>query len=484
MKKLLFIIILFQFISSAFSSIIINENCKIAKKKIFELNFKEAEYLISKEQHNNTYSSVLQNYIQFLKVLLNEKESDLSSYKNNVSDLINILEKEKDETPEYYSIISEIYFHSAIIKFKMGETVSGSFNFYKSYKTLLQGITKHQSNEDLLKLFAIFKIIFAAIPDEYLWLTDFIGIKGDINSGINFINLKHQKYLNENSAKSTEYQALRIIISDIFSKENNKNINITQLNIYNPLVRISYLVHLIHNGHSALALEILNRNNQKPDEYKIDYFNYLKGITKLYNIDKDANIYLEDFVTNFEGKNFIKSAYQKLSWYYLIFNNNEKFIKNSSMIKLKGITQFDADIQAINEINHYSHKNIDLLKARLLFDGGYYQKSDSILNCNLNNQNLSGFQDEILYRLARCAQKLDKTENAIGYFNKLLNQFETQSNYYCRVAYLNLGSIYEETGKMELAKDNYLLCLKSKNKQYKNSIEQKAKAGLNRIISN
>lgn len=453
----------------------------MALKKIYELKFDDAKALINQENNTNNLKNVLNNKILFLKVLLNEKESDYKEYKNNCSELINLLETESSDNPEYYSIISELNFHSAIIKFKMGETVSGSINFYKSYRILLQGITKYKDDENLLKLFSLYKIIFGSIPDEYLWIMDLIGIKGEINAGINYINFNYLKYINENSAKSIEYQILSIIISDIFAEENSNNINIKQLNIENPLIRISYLVSLAHHGQSKSASEILSKYKQSLDEYKIEYFDYLNGLTKLYNLDQDANTYLEKFVTKFEGKNFIKSAYQKLSWYYLIFFNQEEYSKNIELIKSKGTSKFDADLQTINEISHYNRENVDLLKARLLFDGGYYDKSDSILNIIKNNQNLIKYNDEILYRLARSAQKKGSKEIAIEYYNKLINQFNNQSNYYCAVAFMNLGSIYEESGNNKLAEDNYLLCLKSKNKQYKNSLEQKAKAGLNRI---
>ena len=480
MKSWVLISLLLLLTSNIFSSIIINDNCKNALKNIYELQFNCAEILINQENTDNRFRNYLNNNILFLKVLLNEKERDYTEYKSNFSESINLIEKENPETPEYYSVISEMYFHLAIIKFKMGETVSGSFNFYKSYRILLKGITKYKNDENLLKLFAFYKIIFGAIPDEYLWLTDFIGIKGDINTGVNFINLKYLKYINENSAKSIEYQVLRIIISDMFAEENTNNINIKQLNLENSLVRISYLVSLAHHGKSKLASEILCKYKQA-EEYKIDYFDYLIGLTKLYKLDTNANIYLENFVNTFEGKNFIKTAYQKLSWYYLIYFNQEKYSKNIELTKSLGTSQFDADLQAINEINHYNRENVDLLKARLFFDGGYYKKSDSILNNNLSKKQLANYQDEILYRLARSAQKTDNKEVAIKYYNQLINQFNTQTNYYCAVAFMNLGIIYEETSNYKLSEDNYLLCLKSKNKLYKNSIEHKAKAGLNRI---
>lgn len=482
-KRLIFIAFLLLIASNLFSAINVNENCKNALKLVYELKFFEAENLLLQEKTENKYPFYIINSIKFLKVLLNEQDIDYENYKKDFSNTIQLFESENFNSPECFSIISEMNFRMAIIKFKMGDKVSGAINFYKSYRVLIQGIAKYKNNENLLKLFAFFKILFGAVPDDYLWIADLIGIKGDINSGSNFINLKHKYYIKENSAKSIEYTVLKVITNDIFAEENSNNINIDDLNLENSLIRISYLVSLIHHGKSELASEIVNKYTQSNNDYYIIYFEYLKGLINLYRLDIDANIYLEKFVNTFEGKNFFKTAYQKLSWYYLIFYNKEKFEKNSAFIKEKGIAQFDADIQAISEINHYNFNNIDLLKARLLFDGGYYEKSEAILKNNLNNKNLLNVQDEIFYRLARIAQKNKKNNDAIEYYNQIIAKYNNQTNYFCAVAFMNLGALYEEDAKYKLAEENYLHCLKSKNKQYKNSIEHKAKAGLNRIKS-
>ena len=476
------IIILFLLTSNnIFSSIIVTENVKNALKKVYELKFNEANELINNEDFENKYSIFISNYIDFLKVILNEKEIDYKRYKKNFIENIDILENENNDSPEYFSTITEMYFQMSVSNFKMGETYKGALNFYKTYRLLLQGIVKYPKNENLLKIFAFFKILFGSVPDEYIWITDLIGIKGDINSGLDFINYKYFKYCNETSEKSIEYSILKIIANDIFSEEYSNNISLKTNNLENPLFRISYIIYVIHHGKSNIALEITQKFKQDSDEYKIDYFDYLQGIVLLYKLDSNANIYLENFAESFKGRNFLKSAYQKLSWYYLIFNNLKKYDEYLNLIKKSGFNQFDADKQAINEITHYNTENISLLKARLLFDGGYYKKSDSILESELNNTKLKNYHDEILYRLARNSQESDNKNVAVKFYNQLINDYNSETNYYCAVAFMNLGLIYEKSANYKLSKENYLLCLKSKNKQYRNSIQHKAKAGLNRI---
>ena len=46
---------------------------------------------------------------------------------------------------------------------------------------------------------------------------------------------------------------------------------------------------------------------------------------------------------------------------------------------------------------------------------------------------------------------------------------------------VNLGLIYEQKGNLALAKVYYQKCIDSKNTDYKNGLEQKARSGLERL---
>lgn len=52
------------------------------------------------------------------------------------------------------------------------------------------------------------------------------------------------------------------------------------------------------------------------------YLDFLYGKYKLCRLDKDADIHMLQFVHHFEGRHYIKEAYQKLYWYELIFKKD------------------------------------------------------------------------------------------------------------------------------------------------------------------
>ena len=94
----------------------------------------------------------------------------------------------------------------------------------------------------------------------------------------------------------------------------------------------------------------------------------------------------------------------------------------------------------------------DLLIARLLFDGGYYQKSlnilESINHLALNNYNLA----EYYYRTARLYQKLNYSKNDIlDAFYELLDLENSYNLYYFPMSNLLIDIEYEKEEKDEAA---------------------------------
>jgi tetratricopeptide (TPR) repeat protein len=57
---------------------------------------------------------------------------------------------------------------------------------------------------------------------------------------------------------------------------------------------------------------------------------------------------------------------------------------------------------------------------------------------------------------------------------------ENRPEYYAARAALQIGYIYEERGKKNIAITYFQRCLDMKEQDYKNSLDQKAKAGIER----
>ena len=78
-------------------------------------------------------------------------------------------------------------------------------------------------------------------------------------------------------------------------------------------------------------------------------------------------------LVQFKGKNYIKEAYQKMGWNALIAGDMSRYKFYMERVKLYGDDVIDDDKQVPLEAESGIPPNVTLLKARLLFDGGYYK---------------------------------------------------------------------------------------------------------------
>jgi tetratricopeptide (TPR) repeat protein len=209
----------------------------------------------------------------------------------------------------------------------------------------------------------------------------------------------------------------------------------------------------------------------------------MEGLSLLYKIDTSSVSKIRTYVNQFRGRHYIKEAYQKLAWAALVFNENITAYKYyMSQVELQGYALLDDDKQALKEAEKNKIPDPLLLNARLLFDGGYYQKALTVLTKNAyrymdnDESNL-----EFNYRLARVNQVLKNYPEAIKYFSHTIDKGKDTNSYYPCNAALQLGLIYEDQLMYDRAIDNYKRCLNMKPSEYKNSLHQKAKTGLNRI---
>jgi tetratricopeptide (TPR) repeat protein len=124
---------------------------------------------------------------------------------------------------------------------------------------------------------------------------------------------------------------------------------------------------------------------------------------------------------------------------------------------------------------------INLLKARLLFDGGYYTEAKNVL-IKIEKEELTFTQQvELTYRLARIYQETKLLKEAKLYFEQTMLTGKSLKKYFAGNSALKLGEIFENEKNYERAKEYYSICLKMKFEEYETSIHSKAKAGLERV---
>ena len=238
----------------------------------------------------------------------------------------------------------------------------------------------------------------------------------------------------------------------------------------------------IYGKHTTDALEILNKKPTDSSFIKFPLFDYLTGLAKLNSLDSDAASYFKMFLAENKGENHIKSSYQKIAWCYLLKNDTLNYFHFIEKALKKGDNLLDIDKQALFEAQSHQVPNINLLRARLLFDGGYFQKASDEMNLiSLNSFIKIEDQTEFLYRSGRIYDEWNKPDTALIFYSKAIEKGKDLPRFFAANAAFESGKIYEAKGDKEKAKYYYTLCMSFENHEYKNGIDQKAKAGLNRL---
>jgi tetratricopeptide (TPR) repeat protein len=88
---------------------------------------------------------------------------------------------------------------------------------------------------------------------------------------------------------------------------------------------------------------------------------------------------------------------------------------------------------------------------------------------------------EYLYRFGRIFHEWNKTDSALLYYEKAIAKGKALPRYFAANAALASAQIHEMKGDKDKAVAYYSLCLSFEEHEYKNGIDQKAKAALDRL---
>ncbi|RYF49212.1 MAG: tetratricopeptide repeat protein, partial [Cytophagaceae bacterium] len=123
-----------------------------------------------------------------------------------------------------------------------------------------------------------------------------------------------------------------------------------------------------------------------------------------------------------------------------------------------------------------------LMRARLASDGGF---TDSAL-AYLRPYNEAAFpltveKAEYTYRMGRIFQRRNDTDVAIPYLNRSLVLSEPDQLSFGATSALQLGYIYQQKNDRPRARSFFQKALNFKRHEYKNSIDNKARAALSQL---
>jgi tetratricopeptide (TPR) repeat protein len=492
MRTALCILLLNLFVQTAAKAeFTFNKECLEAQKNILSLKLDAGATMLEIEKKAHPANAIpyfLENYIDIYRIFISEDKSEFDRLYKNKETRLAFIRKSAKTSPWFLYSQAEINLQWAFAHVKFGQYLSASLEIKKAHALLEENLKKFPDFKATNKSLGLLRALVGNIPDSYKWIANLLAFRGNTQDGMRMMHefvateskLPEMKYFQKEAAFLTAYMEI------IINKEKNKSWDLICRytpdyagNLFSCFAR-AYVAKA--SGRNDIVIDLLQKRPQGRDYIPFYYLDFMIGECKLFRSDKDADIYLKRYVSLFTGQNYIKDGYQKLAWHYLVNNREDLYKLYMSMGVRYGKAETDEDKHALKDATSGEVPNVVLLRARLYFDGAYYQKAMSYLSgYTINSFTTEKDRLEYVYRMGRISHESGQYLKAIEWYGKTINLGSGLTYYFAANSSLQLGVIYEKLGQKDLAKTYFKKCFEFGKHEYKNSIEQKAKIGLKRL---
>ncbi|SMC74311.1 tetratricopeptide repeat protein [Pedobacter nyackensis] len=490
MNKLFFALFLLFLPGSLFAKFDFNANCLKAYGLIFELKLNAARQIIAAEKRSNPKNSIvplLENYADFFQLLCSDSKDEFERLKGHKNARLDQIEDDDAQSPYRLYAQAEINLQWALIRGRFGEQFNAAMEIKKANVYLQENTKKFPSFQLNAKGLGLINAVLGSLPDGLMKSTlSTFGIKGNVKTGLAMM----QRLATGLPASSFEpfYEEVvfyyAFVLTDVTHSENAYAETTKYVSrISDTSLLKSYLKAYVcaKRGHNEEAITTLGAKPTGPQYQSFPYLDYLMGIARLNKLDMSAAAHFNKFLQSNKGVSYIKDSYLHLAWIELISGDGKGYNQNIAKVKGVGYAIHERDKQALQEVAA-GVPNVGLLKARLLFDGGYYSKSMEIL-AGIKAEDLTAVKDktEYYYRLGRNSDELGKWDAALENYQKAVNYGKGLKAYFSAKSALSMGKIYMMKKSYPQARTCFNTAINMKGHQYENSIESEARDSLKRM---
>ncbi len=466
-----------------------NENCQTAYHTIIALKLEEGQALLSKEEKKHPENLIplyLENYIDFLRIYTSDSR-DLYNKLNGNRDLrLELLKQGDRNSPYFLFCAAEINMQWATMSIQFGDYLNALIGIRKAFKFLEENQLRYPEFKANKKSLGVLYALLGSVPDKYKWGVSLLGMEGNVDRGLTDLKELVEYGKKNNYIYMEETVTLYAFLLFHLQNDMEKPWIVLKENGFpkaDNLMTVFTTAHIgIYGKYNEEALRVLDNRPKGAEFATFPLLTYLTALGKLNKLSPDADSYFKKFLAEYKGENHIKSAYQKIAWGYLLRGDTENYRHFIRKAATKGSNVVEADKQAQKEAESGRIPEIHLLRARLLFDGGYYQNASNEMKTLAQTTFQSPEEEtEYLYRTGRIYHEWGKTDSALLYYSKAIEKGSALHRYFAANSALESGEIFEHRGDKEKALSFYHLCLTFDDHEYKNGIDQKAKAALNRL---
>ncbi len=475
-----------------------DENCRMAYVNFMSLHFAEGNnYILAEKKTNpqNLLAVYIADYADCIPLLMNCDETEYKLLAPHFDDRIKVLEKGDNTSPWYRFSIAGIYLHKAIINVRFGEQYHAALNFRRSFVLIEENQRIFPQFEYNRVFSGLEEAIVGSLPGSYKWLASIVGLRGNVKQGTGQLTTFINTHTNADPiyAETMLYYAFARFYLLAEQKETwaflNSTAFSTQSNLLNTFAKVNIALDY---RKSDAAIETLRAAASLPEYNKYPIFDYQFGCALLTRLDTMCTNFFYSYQQKTKSDLYIKDVWQKMAFAWYANGNTNKASYCMEQVSTKGTARLDADKQALRFAKNKTWPPKNVLQARLLIDGGYNDKAIAILkNIAVSDIKLPADKAEYFFRLGRAYQAQYDDNGGKENFVSALNNYtdaihagKDRPEQYAARAALQAGKMFEQIGMNKEALAKYNECLDMPAHDFQNSIDQQAKAGINRLEEN
>ena len=435
---------------------------------------------------DNNATLYLDGFCNFIETTFAEDPEKDAIFLENHSKLIDALEDAPDHPFRRFAI-GELLIQKGMIELRLGNFVPGMFHVRRAWHTLNKNLAEHPSFALSKKSYYTIQALLSNIPDRYRGIVELLGYDTDQYKALDELN-KLQLALKDDSTYSFLRKEVNLYRAILMHKLTESYEEAYQIILENTKDYPSNPVDCFVRGKMAIdskkiseAINVLEHFAGK--DCPFPYINYDLGNAYLYSLNKNCLKYFAHFIRQNPGNGLKKDTYLRLAWWYFLQEDKDKMDQWLGFVYSTPSSSREKDKVAVEEANRLHKTHPTLLKARLTFDGGFYDYSLQLLN--KDSVSLTKYPRERIryhYQKARIFQDKNSFQRALKNFRIVTDFAHDKETYFVPVAWFQMGMIYEfQFSQKEKAMECYRQCLSFKGYPYETTYSYKSKVALKRL---
>jgi hypothetical protein len=467
---------------------VLSPNLLEAQKHIAALRLDKGKALVEAEKQANKMNMAVHlfdNYIDFYRIICLQKKEDFDALEKVKAKRLEDFKKIDASNPYKLFAQAELHLQNAFVKAMFEEYLGAAWDFKSCYSLLEQNQKAFPHFITNKKDLGVLKAILGTIPDSYHWIVSIAGMNADLSEGLALMKEYIEKADDKEilmERKNAQYFYALFNLNFLKNKTEawklaDKYTADYKTNLMSVCIR-AFAAKGTDNNEACI--ETLTHKPTGNEYVMFPYLEMIHGLALLQRLDLNAAIHFKKFIATNKDKNDNKDAYQKLSWCAWLKNDTVNYLlyRNIAVnISEKGEKN---KLASSGGKDRFPEKT--LLKSRLLFDGGYYEQAEQLMLA----KNVSTFSSDLekveyLYRMGRIYHESHKLSKAIEYYELTVKTNFKENEFLAANSCLQLGYIYQKLNFKQLAKTHFNKVFEYKNYDYKNYLQQQAKAALAKL---